>query len=159
MSGAPAAGKCCQEDELAAAVRHRWLVRRVRAFRRQVVAIVAAASAYSWWASGLEPFTATCYVAVSLPIALVIGLVIFRPTGRTQPVTVRQALPWLVLVAAGVVLEIAGLALGGRSASVPTLSTVIDHALSSHAVRFVLFLAWLATAVPMVRPGPGGGGP
>jgi hypothetical protein len=135
-------------------IRHRWPVRRVRTHRRQVVAIIAAAIAYSWWASGLHPFTATCYVAVGLPTAVVIWLVIARPTDRTQPVTLRRALPWLVLVATGVVLEIAGLALGGRSANVPTLSTVIDHALPSHGVRFVLYLAWLATAASMVRTGP-----
>jgi hypothetical protein len=49
-------------------------------------------------------------------------------------------------------LEVAGLALGGRSSAVPTLSTVVDHALAWHAVRFVLFLAWLALGwAPVVR--------
>ena len=57
-----------------------------------------------------------------------------------------EAVFWIfifpILLAVG--LEAVGLALGGRSAGVPTLSTVIDHALGRHGVRFVLFLGWLA---------------
>ena len=40
-------------------------------------------------------------------------------------------------------LEAVGLALGGRSADVPTLSTVVDHALGWHLTRLLLFVGWL----------------
>jgi hypothetical protein len=40
-------------------------------------------------------------------------------------------------------LEIVALARGGRSATVPTLSTVVDHALAWHLARLLLFAGWL----------------
>jgi hypothetical protein len=40
-------------------------------------------------------------------------------------------------------LEIVGLALGGRSTAVPTLSTAVDHVLVAHWGRWLLFLWWL----------------
>jgi hypothetical protein len=52
---------------------------------------------------------------------------------------VRWALPWLLVALAAAGLEGLGLALGGRSKTVPTLSTMIDHALAWHALRLILF--------------------
>jgi hypothetical protein len=61
-------------------------------------------------------------------------------------------MPWVALLALAVGLEAAGLALGGRSTTVPTVSTVIDRTMVWHISRFVLFAAWLAVAwVPFVR--------
>jgi hypothetical protein len=131
----------------------------IRSHGRRVVAVtiaLSAASGYAWWVSGLRPFTMTCYVLVCLPTVLVACVVIARPRGGAPPIKPRQALPWLLLLAIAVVLEGAGLALGGRSASVPTLSTVIDHALAWHALRMLLYLAWLAIAVPLLRDVPAG---
>jgi hypothetical protein len=52
-------------------------------------------------------------------------------------------------------IEAAGLALGGKSAQVPTISTVVDHAIAWHFVRFVLFAGWLAVCVaPLARKMP-----
>ncbi|MCQ4118126.1 hypothetical protein [Rhodococcus tibetensis] len=66
--------------------------------------------------------------------------------------TLLSVLPWLILLVLAVGLEGVGLALGGRSTSVPTLSTVIDYALAWHPVRFVLFCGWLAVGgAPVVR--------
>jgi hypothetical protein len=45
-----------------------------------------------------------------------------------------------------VALESLALALGGRSAAVPTLSTVVDRALVWHLARFGLLCLWLAAA-------------
>jgi hypothetical protein len=64
----------------------------------------------------------------------------------------RSTFPWVVLLLLAVGLEVAGLALGGRSTEVPTLSTVIDHALGWHGVRLALFLGWLAVGwAPVAR--------
>lgn len=70
-----------------------------------------------------------------------------RDLGAGPALGHRRLAPWYALVAAGVLLESVGLWLGGRSTTVPTLSTVVDHSLSTHAFRFVLFEAWIAIAV------------
>jgi hypothetical protein len=120
-------------------------------------------AAYAWWATGLRSFTAGAYVAVGLPVAaLVLVVLVVRPDGsaRTESragvegseIRLRTTFPWLLLLALAVGLEAGGLALGGRSTVVPTLSTVADHALAWHAVRFVLFCGWLAVGwAPVLR--------
>jgi hypothetical protein len=118
-----------------------------------VVAGTVAATLGAWWVTGLRPFTTTVYVAVGLPVAaLVVVVVVVRPRGlnhsigkpRDATVTLRSIFPWVVLLTLGIGLEGVGLTLGGRSAGVPTLSTVVDHALVWHGLRFVLFCGWLA---------------
>ncbi len=120
---------------------------------------------YAWWASGVRPFSALGYVLIAVPsLAEVMLLVAW---GRLSPHGVRtnkreravrpapsivNAWPWLTLLVLAVTLEIAGLALGGRSASVPTLSTALDHLLVTHVVRWLLYVAWLTVgATPLVR--------
>jgi hypothetical protein len=106
---------------------------------------------YAWWATGLTPFTAVATVAVAVPVAVVALVVVARP-GRTTAGDIgpgaapprRRWEPWAVLAAVAVSLETVALVLGGRSATVPTLSTVVDHALGRHAVRGVLFCLWMA---------------
>ncbi len=123
---------------------------------------VVIAVAYAWWATGVAPFTARAYLAVGIPAAALLALAAFAPwLGRTPPPNdarppgaigpsrgersqLRRSLPWLALFLVAAGLEGAGLALGGRSEAVPTVSTVIDHALARHTVRFALFCAWLA---------------
>jgi hypothetical protein len=132
---------------------------------------VAALAAYAWWATGVTPFTGGAYVAVGVPVVTVAVAAALdrRPVG-TDPVPTRSrhaggfraALPWVLLGAVALVLELVALSLGGRSHDVPTLSTVVDHALGRHPQRFVLFCVWLAVAaVPLLRRrqrrGRGGG--
>ena len=125
-----------------------------------VVVGAAAAALAGWWVTGLRPFTITDYVAVGLSVAGLVAVVVVRSRGLGHSIewpgqatfSLRSAFPWVVLVALGVGLEGVGLALGGRSARVPTLSTVVDHALAWHGLRFVLFCAWLAVGwVPALR--------
>jgi hypothetical protein len=139
-------------------------VRRSTVLRAAGVVGAAGVVAYAWWATGLQPFTTSAYVAVGLPVAgLAVVAVVGRPgsrfaggaavdargVGRLQ---LRSTFPWVVLLLLAVGLEVAGLALGGRSAEVPTLSTVIDHALGWHGVRLALFLGWLAVGwAPVAR--------
>ena len=116
--------------------------------------VAAAGAGYACWASGLRPFTATAYVAIAVPVAALalteaagLGRGGPVPTGAPAPVAGRPSgralAPWMVFLAVAAALETAGLALGGRSATVPTLSTVVDHALGERAVRAALFAAWL----------------
>ncbi len=126
-----------------------------------IVAGAVAAALAGWWVTGLRPFTITAYVAVGLSVApLVVVAVAVRTrrlghsieTPRDATITPGSVFPWVVLGALGIGLEGLGLALGGRSAGVPTLSTVIDHALVWHGLRFVLFCGWLAAGwVPGLR--------
>lgn len=138
--------------------------------RPAAVVGVAAVAAYGWWATGVPPFTARTYLAVGVPVALlaIVNLSVspnrsaeIAPPGTPPPggMQLRSTYPWLLLLVLAVGLEGAGLALGGRSAEVPTLSTVVDHTLGSHLVRFVLFCAWLGLGwAPVVRALPSGRG-
>ena len=104
--------------------------------------------AYGYWATGRAPFGALAYVAVGIPIALAAAAVLVGPSRSTprRPVplvTVRSTWPWLLIAGLMVGLEVVGLALGGRSATFPTLSTVVDHALAWHLARLLLFAGWL----------------
>jgi hypothetical protein len=110
--------------------------------------VTAGVVAYGYWATGRAPFGAAAYLAVGIPIALAAAAVLLgrgSSTPRETPplVTVHSAWPWLSIAGLMVGLEAAGLALGGRSAAVPTLSTVVDHALAWHLVRLLLFVGWL----------------
>ena len=117
----------------------------------------AAAAAYAWWATGGAPFTVLSYVAVAVPsVALVVaygaagGLTPNRSDvaeyycRRAGNASTTTTLPWLAILVAAVALESVGLLLGGRSPTVPTLSTAVDHLLSAHWGRFVLFGVWLS---------------
>jgi hypothetical protein len=110
--------------------------------------IMTGVVAYGYWATGRAPFGALAYVAVGIPIALAAAAVLIGP-GRSTPrrtaalVTVRSTWPWLLIAGLMVGLEFVGLALGGRSAVFPTLSTVVDHALAWHLARLLLFAGWL----------------
>ena len=115
--------------------------------------------AYSWWASGVAPFSAPADVALAIPVVLVALLSFGQPLHRPradplEPATWRRTWPWATLLFIALGLEVAAVALGGRSSAVPTLSTVVDHALAGHGVRFALFVTWLAFGSwPLVRAG------
>jgi hypothetical protein len=128
------------------------------------VAVCAVAVAYAWFAAGAAPFHAWSYVAVGLPVILVVagyarwgGLASDQRARefyrrRSGGASWSSTWPWLSIVVAAVVLECIGLALGGRSPSVPTLSTTVDHLLACRWERWVLFVAWLLVGgVPVVR--------
>jgi hypothetical protein len=103
---------------------------------------------------GLTPFRTSAYLSIAIPVVVVavVALAPVGPAAATRPGWPwRQAVPWLALFVAAVVLEVAGLAIGGRSQTLPTLSDVVDHLLRWHAERFVLFAGWLALGVLIAR--------
>jgi len=108
-----------------------------------------AVAGYAYWATDQPPFGALAYLATGLPVLVVGSVMLFAGPGRwvarrsSAVWSTWRAWPWLLIAAAMVGLEAVGLALGGRSADVPTLSTVVDHALGWHLTRLLLFVGWL----------------
>lgn len=117
---------------------------------------MAIMSGYAWLMAGATPFSAFSYSLVAAPCVVFVvwylrlgGLSAdhvevneyFRRTARS--VTLSSVAPWIVLLSAVVTLEVIGLLLGGRSTSVPTLSTSVDHLLAVRWERWLLSLAWL----------------
>ncbi|MGD0883192.1 MAG: hypothetical protein ABSB09_16635 [Acidimicrobiales bacterium] len=129
---------------------------------------VLVATGYAWWATGRHPFTAVAYGAVALPVVIAVAASAAFPARRrgsaehvvaTRPQ--RATLPWILFLVGGLALEGLGLALGGRSTLVPTLSTTVDHAMRWHWSRFVLFEVWVAVGWgvflhPLTGPGRSG---
>lgn len=115
---------------------------------------------YGWWATSTHPFTFVAYVAVAIPVLICAGFLTRRhsPTvpdpaaSAERESALTRLWPWLLLALVAVALESTGLALGGRSRDFPTLSTVIDQALVSHVVRWLLFCLWLGVGAWFVRP-------
>ena len=111
------------------------------------------AATYAWLATGVYPFTGWAYVAVAIPVVATLAFYVVRG-GFSEPGATnyyrqrslgasRSATPWWGLFIIALALEIVGLALGGRSKDVPTLSTTVDHLLVAHWGRWLLFLWWL----------------
>ncbi|HEV2426929.1 MAG TPA: hypothetical protein VGS61_01780 [Acidimicrobiales bacterium] len=117
--------------------------------RRRLAIAALVVAAYAWWATGLRPFHAAAYAAVG--VAGVTTVAVVWVTRRAEPRAPGRAgpnvLPWVILASAAVGLETIGLALGGRSRSVPTISTWVDHLLVTHPGRWVLFLAWVGVGL------------
>jgi hypothetical protein len=119
---------------------------------------------YAWLIAGVAPFSALSYVLVAIPCAALVlaGLALgglSHGRGDVSAYYVRKAggasiatvAPWIAVLVAAVVLEVVGLALGGRSASVPTLSTTVDHLLDFRWERCLMCLAWLLVGVTPLR--------
>lgn len=132
---------------------------------KRVVLGAVVAVAYAWWAAGVAPFSTLAYLSIALPATAELVLLVaggrfaVRPRERTQregrpatTVSLASCAPWVIVLVLAVALEAWGLALGGRSAAVPTLSTTVDHLLATRVERTVLYVAWLALgAAPLAR--------
>jgi hypothetical protein len=132
---------------------------------KRVAVLMLGAIAYAWWASGVTPFTTLAYVAVAVPAVLVV--VTYASMGALSPrrldvtryyraragdAAFKGTVPWLTVLTLSLALEAVGLALGGRSHTVPTLSTMLDHLLVYHWSRWLVCLLWLgAGAWPLAR--------
>lgn len=141
--------------------------------RLALTVLALSAFALAWLATGVRAFSALAYVVVAVPalgaLLAYAALGGFSPSNdevtrhyrsRSAETTWQNTAPWIVLAALALILESVGLALGGRSPSVPTLSTTVDHLLVSHLGRWLLFVAWLAVGagplrrLGLVRRGP-----
>jgi hypothetical protein len=135
--------------------------------RRRTAGVLFAIGAlvFAWFATGTRAFSLSAYVLLAVPSA--VALLLYGALGgfsssradvtsyyrvRSSPVSWHRAAPWLVVAILAIALESIGLALGGRSPNVPTLSTTIDHVLVDHWGRFLLFAIWLVVgAIPLHR--------
>jgi hypothetical protein len=112
------------------------------------VAAVVVAAVYSWGAAGIRPFTAPMDAAVGVPAALmaVLGWQLWSRRRRSAPGVAapsrREGVPWAVLIGLLAVLEGVDYLSSPRAAH-PTLSSIADGAMNTHAGRAVLIAAWL----------------
>jgi hypothetical protein len=115
---------------------------------------------YAWMTAGVAPFSAVSYVLVAIPVGAIVfsfaawgGLTPHRQETRayyqrkSAGESSSTVAPWIALLIAAVVLEVIGLLLGGRSTSVPTLSTTVDHLLAYRWERCLMCVAWLLTGI------------
>jgi hypothetical protein len=127
--------------------------------KRAIVA-VALLAGYAWATAGVKPFSTVSYVLVAIPsVATVLACVALGGLSPRRPeisayylrkaggASLPTVAPWIAVLSAAVVLEAVGLLLGGRSASVPTLSTTVDHLLAVRWERCLLCFAWLRVGV------------
>jgi 4-amino-4-deoxy-L-arabinose transferase-like glycosyltransferase len=127
------------------------------------ILIVLGVVAYAWIATSVRPFTTHAYAVVAAPSLA--ALLFYASLGgfskrtdidshyraRSSSVTWRSVAPWIAIVLLAIALESLGLALGGRSSIVPTLSTTVDHLLVHHWERWVLFAVWMAAGASPLR--------
>jgi hypothetical protein len=124
--------------------------------RLACIGAAALIAAFAWFATGVEPFHVMSYLVVGIPVLVVAGLYVLDGTfsdrrsavsphyRRSLGVPFSRSAPWLFVLLGAVILEAVGLILGGRSSRLPTLSTIVDHLLTTHGLRWALFLLWLA---------------
>ncbi len=130
----------------------------------RVAVAIAIVAGYAWATAGAAPFSTTSYVLVSIASAVIVltyvalgGLSPRRDAVRahyrrqSHDASLSSVAPWIAVLIVAVVLEVIGLSLGGRSTSVPTLSTAVDHLLRFHWERCLICFAWLAVGIaPLV---------
>jgi hypothetical protein len=114
------------------------------------VAAVIAVTAYAWWAVGLPAFSAVATMAVvgAGAAAMVAGDRVRRRGRRTA--AAGRVLPWLALAGLLAVVQLIAYAQQPRDEH-PTLSSLTNAALDSHAARAAAFVGWLAAAVELAR--------
>lgn len=109
------------------------------------VGSAAAALAYCWFAAALRPFTAPMDAAIALPTALMaVPAALDRSgPGRRRLTPLRQAWPWVVLTVGLVAVELMAYLSSPRDRH-PTLSSMADALMATHAGRAAAMAAWLA---------------
>lgn len=116
---------------------------------RRAAAAVAVCG-YGWWAVGLAPFSLAASLAVVLAggAAAVLGSRARRRA--TLPADRRRIVAWLLLIAAAGAVQLAAYVQHPREDH-PTLSSLTNALLDSHAARAAAFVAWLVAAAELAR--------
>jgi hypothetical protein len=125
--------------------------RRVSTHRWLALAGATTGLGYAWVVAGLRPFTAPEEVLVALPMIPVVVLAARRrPSSPIEPMQPldsppeqRGAVVWLALFLAFAAWELIALFSSPRDDH-PTLSTIADRIMSTHAGRTVVVFTWLA---------------
>ncbi|HVC14210.1 MAG TPA: hypothetical protein VND62_05050 [Acidimicrobiales bacterium] len=125
-----------------------------------VVAVTLLAAVYAGLASGARPFTVPADVAVSVPSALFAGILVLqrvRPAGpwrRLDPMRPEPggtALPWALVIALLVAVELADYFHGGPRADYPTISSGLDGLYHDRAVKAAVWFVWLTAGLHLTR--------
>jgi hypothetical protein len=134
---------------------------RTRGARRASLGALCAVALYAGLASGVKPFTALAYGAVSLPSALCVGSLVMQrlrpdagPWRRLDPVRPRgegAAIAWLALIVVLLGVELASYFHPGPRAEYPTLSFGLDALLRYRAANAAGWFAWLVLGWYLVR--------
>lgn len=113
-------------------------------------ALVVLVLAYGWWAVSLPPFSAAATFAVvgAGGAALAWGWRRRRP--RKCPARVEAVGLWAAVLLAAVGWELAAYFQHPR-ADHPTLSSLMNAMLDTHALRAVAFVLWVLAAVRLAR--------
>jgi hypothetical protein len=150
------ASPCCHSSTSRRATEGALTVRFSR-LRWRTSALLAFGAAYSLLAAGTRPFTWQADLVTAVPIvALAMASVACWPAHPTIAPAPRQAhpyRPWLIMVAAVVVWELASELAPGTRGDHPTLSSMLDAVDRSYGLKFVVFAGWLALAWAVVRLG------
>jgi hypothetical protein len=110
---------------------------------------------FSWWATGLPPFTGTAYAVVVGAGAIAMAWGARRP--RRPPVRAWPAgglLVWAALAVSLAAWQVAAFVQHPRAVH-PTLSSMANTALDPQPVRAVALALWLVLAARLARPGSG----
>jgi hypothetical protein len=113
-------------------------------------------------ASGARPFTEPADVAISIPSALLVGSVFaawrwpqsgpWRRMDPSRPADGKgTAIPWLVVIALVVAVELASYFHSGPRADYPTISSGIDGLFRYRAAKAAGWFVWLAVGSFLAR--------
>ena len=138
------------------------LVRRAARRHAAATSALCAAAILAGVASGARPFTVPADVAVSVPSALFVGALAlerlrpdagpWRRMDRARPEGGRgTAVPWLVVIAVLVGVELASYFHGGPRADYPTISSGLDALFRHRAAKAAAWFAWLTVGWYLVR--------
>lgn len=132
---------------------------------------ILALGAFAWVASGLRTFTWPAGLATGTAGAGVLLAAAADPRPRLPwhvwwaglrrqlstlrhprraPRPIRHAATWLLLLTLALLLELSAFVAPDRHAH-PTLSSLADEVLTTHAARFTAYLFWLWGGVALVR--------
>ncbi len=125
----------------------RGAISRVGA-RRALTGLVV--GAYAWWAVALTPFSRAATVAVLLAGGVAAAAGARGRRWARPPEDTRHVVWWAALVAAGAALQLAAYLQHPR-VDHPTISSLTNALLDSHAARAAAFVVWLAATVQIVR--------
>ncbi len=113
----------------------------------------AAVLVFTWWATGLRPFTGVAYAAV---VGAGLATMLWGRRHRRPPVRSWPAgglVVWASLGLALVAWQVAAFVQHPRYQH-PTLSSLADVVLEPRAVRAVAVALWLVAAARLARSGP-----